>query len=827
VGRPDGTVQVLALPSGAVELTLTGHSAPVARLVWSADGTRLATAPETSADPSARLWDASSGKLLATLAGMAPVRTLRFSPDGARLAVAHGAAVTLAAAADGAVVATFADHGGDVKDVAWDARGARLATASNDGTAVIRDAASGAPLVTLRGHTNAVTAVAFDPASGRVATASWDKRVGLWDAGTGEQKAWIEDVAARDLAWSADGTRLLAVGVDKAALLDASGKLVAKLGNEGFVTAAAWSARDRLVLAARDGSLRVYARDGRLVARLDGHVGPVAGVSPAHAGHVAASWGPDGTAKVWDVRPAGVVVDDIGPAKEALFNRSGSLVTVFGPDVLDDWDTSSGSLQFAHPAGASPDGAYPFIDGAMSAQVTMLGLEKANWDLQTGVLVPLAVGRLLDDEGDSVALASSDGRALDQVIDRKTGRVLVDLQRPLRDMTAVERSPDHSRLVCVNRFTEVAVIDASMGAELATFSTTQPLAGVRFTADGRSLVAYGDSPDVELFDAATGRPEGVFRGHEGPVRSAALSADGHFLLTGSVDGSARLWSVSRQELLAVLRPGTGPVGLVALDAHARHAFAGGVLYELAREDGAADEVAERLDRRGTYRLSAGRLVPAVPTTMGSRRLPPAPPVAALRPQCPAGLVAHGALFPLERAAWCTTTDGLLSGPRTLWSAAGAVLATQTYLDGQPTGTWIERDPHGVVRRVSDFPAPVSPPAYPGASHERFYRESGQLQDDSYWRFNFWRVGTRTLYHANGQKSYEWVYGECPTPRTCGRRAQVTSWDSKGRKTSEGPRLAVDPWRSVPFGEWHFLDGGGQTVTFDFGPAPARHRFQPQ
>ena len=49
------------------------------------------------------------------------------------------------------------------------------------------------------------------------------------------------------------------------------------------------------------------------------------------------------------------------------------------------------------------------------------------------------------------------------------------------------------------------------------------------------------------------------RGHGGPVRSLALSADGAFVLSGSFDTSAIVWDIKDARAISVLRGHDGPV----------------------------------------------------------------------------------------------------------------------------------------------------------------------------------------------------------------------------------------------------------------------------
>ena len=95
-----------------------------------------------SADKTAKLWDAASGKLIASFDHQASVYYAAFSPDGAR-----------------------------------------ILTASADNTAKLWDAASG-KLIASFAHQDTVRWGAFSPDGARILTASWDKTAKLWDAAT-------------------------------------------------------------------------------------------------------------------------------------------------------------------------------------------------------------------------------------------------------------------------------------------------------------------------------------------------------------------------------------------------------------------------------------------------------------------------------------------------------------------------------------------------------------------------------------------------------------------------------------------------------------------
>jgi eukaryotic-like serine/threonine-protein kinase len=78
---------------------------------------------------------------------------------------------------------------------------------------------------------------------------------------------------------------------------------------------------------------------------------------------------------------------------------------------------------------------------------------------------------------------------------------------------------------------------------------------VRLSPDARQIAVGNGRGEVRLFDAGTGRPGPVLRGHAGAVYSIEYTPDGRRLASGSADGTIVIWdpATGRQQL--VLRGG--------------------------------------------------------------------------------------------------------------------------------------------------------------------------------------------------------------------------------------------------------------------------------
>ncbi len=266
----DGKSETRASPAahlfdraGQARRTFTGHSWCITDVAFSPDGARIVTA---SADETARVWDATSGRELARLEGHGGVVTsAAFSPDGARIVTAsRDDTARLWDAASARELTRLEGHGGVVTSAAFSPDGARIVTASADKTARIWDAASGRALARLEGHEGTVYSAAFSPDGARIVTAPRGNIVRVWDAKSGHELAQLEGHGAfvYSAEFSPDGTRIVTASWDNTARVwDASsGRELARLERQGDgVVSAAFSPDGRMIVAISwDGTVRVW-----------------------------------------------------------------------------------------------------------------------------------------------------------------------------------------------------------------------------------------------------------------------------------------------------------------------------------------------------------------------------------------------------------------------------------------------------------------------------------------------------------------------------------------------------------------------------------------
>ncbi|MER8734541.1 AAA family ATPase [Mesorhizobium sp. M1227] len=543
----DKTARIWNVSDGSAIAVLKGHEGALERASFSPDGNRVVTAAR---DSTVRVWDAKSGAQLFVVQQPGGFPTAKFSPDGTRVLTAsddNNHAMSIWDARNGANILTLKGGGTSFADFSPDGY-SFAAGQGNSRTVGIWITETGEQIKNWR-IPNWPDEVVFSPNGNRLLVTSWSpytyaETSGLWDVTKGTEIAALggHKSDTHSGTFSHDGRLATTVSIDGTARLwdGVTGKLRNVLGEEtpGLrltdVTPhtndqevnSAFSHDDKLLAtASMDGGVRVWdVENASLLTSLSGHHALVEHVEFSPVDNTLLTASHDGTARLWDID--GILTDE-------LLHKYSPNFAVFSPDNI-------------HLVTGGGDSLAHLWDVAGAHETAEL---ETHEPLQATAFSP---------DGHRLATATLSGEIL--IWDVDSGRQLRRLEMGRAAVASVQFSPDGKLVGCAS-LAGVAQLWGSDG-ETATLKTSATLPNAVFSPDGR-LVLTATSDNIVHLLRTDGTEVRTFVGHRNGITSAAFSQNGLLVATGSLDQTARIWSLEDGSTVQVLQGHDEPLTDVA------------------------------------------------------------------------------------------------------------------------------------------------------------------------------------------------------------------------------------------------------------------------
>jgi WD40 repeat protein/energy-coupling factor transporter ATP-binding protein EcfA2 len=464
----------------------------------------------------------------------------------------------------------------DINHAAWSSDGARIVTASSDGSAIVWDAQTGAELFTLRGspgevlgYTSEVWHAAWSSDDTRIVAAYEDKAAVVWDVGTGAGFYYLIGHADEvwHAVWSSDDRRIVTASEDGSAKVwDAdTGAEVFTLEHAAGILHAAWSSDDRrIVTASEDGSAKVWgAETGEELFTLSGHTEGVNHAAWSSDGARIVTASSDGSAIVWDAQTGARIFTLSGHTagvNHVAWSSDGTRIVTVSSNWSTNvkvWNADTGAELFTlrghtgsvvHVAWSSDDMQIVTAGEDGSAKVWGVDTEAELFTLSghTGYVDDVAWS------SDDTRIVTASGGGSAKVWDADTGAELLTLSGYFVDYH-VAWSSDGTRIMIAD-IDGARVWDADTGVELLTLISrdTGIVMHAAWSPDGTRIVTAIEDGIAIVWDVDTGQELFTLIRHAGPVYHVAWSSDGTRIVTVSEDGGAKVWDAGTGQELFTL-----------------------------------------------------------------------------------------------------------------------------------------------------------------------------------------------------------------------------------------------------------------------------------
>jgi WD40 repeat protein/serine/threonine protein kinase len=586
-------------------------------------------------DITLKVWDLENETCLKTMNGHTnQVNSVAIVPDWTRVAVSGSSDRTVRVwnLITYGCRYTLKGHTHSVNAVAVSMDGRWAASGSDDSTVRIWDLKNGECARILRGHTSLVRAVAITPDGQRAVSGSADKTLRVWNLVNGECLHTLDNYGyvANAVIISSDGQKVLSMSMyDKVIRvwdLNTGVCIMILEGHMGEVFYAAITSDSRYVISgSEDRTLRVWdMTSGVCLRTLEGHTGSVHAVALTSVSHLAVSGSYDKTLRVWQLTS----IDQISPEwalnrpltaqviqsaaenmqqkleaarlainkgnvhQAASIIRQAFLITGFerDPELLSKWHTIG--RQAGRPIGLRMVHVHCILQGHTDSVNSVAITRDGHWAISGSADETIRVWDLNNASClrtlrghthvvNSVTLTPDEERVISgsedytiRIWDSTRWNCINIINQKNRSVRAFAISSDGRWGVSGSMWEKSVQVWAFLNQKhlCSLIGHSDRIWSVSITPDGQKVISGSNDGTLRVWDLATGKCEHILRGHTSSV--LAVASNHHQVISGSNDKTLRVWDLTSGECLGTLYGHSERVGAVVLTPDGRWVISG-------------------------------------------------------------------------------------------------------------------------------------------------------------------------------------------------------------------------------------------------------------
>jgi WD40 repeat protein len=188
----------------------------------------------------------------------------------------------------------------------------------------------------------------------------------------------------------------------------------------------------------------------------------------------------------------------------------------------------------------TPDGTK-LVSGSFDKTIKL-------WQLATGQVIHTLNDHLkgvfaLAVSADGKLLASGSWDELIKLWNLETGTLLENLTQHQASVRSLAISPDSKTLVSGSFDRTIVLWNLPDGTVTKIITDAEPIAAIALSADGRFLASTGDNGTIKIWSLASGRSIAESNGNKHCIGSLAIDPTTHTIAAGTVNGYIVLWQL--------------------------------------------------------------------------------------------------------------------------------------------------------------------------------------------------------------------------------------------------------------------------------------------